>query len=301
MLAEESELHGAVLNNDILAVSEFMKAKRDLNSLDKGGRTALHLAASQNSTITKMLLSVPRVNANRADRVLKWTPLRYADRTKSWMAMDILLQNGANTDDIVQTKRNIRHHEWGQAALWECAKKGHKTLLNFMFDSGIYVNAVLRGRENLQERCTLLHVASLCGKAEVVRSLVERNAHISIRNAENNTALHFAAISDSVDIIKLLLEKGMSVNLTNTKHNTPLHLSAAYGNLEATKTLVRGGAALNAINITGFTPIMVALYNDELEVLHYLMQKGAAFKVSHMDMLRFLQANGAIINGGKFP
>jgi len=301
MLAEESKLHGAVLNNDIIAVSEFVRAKKDLNSLDKGGRTALHLAASYNSTITKMLLSVPRVNANRADRVLKWTPLRYADRTKSWMAMDILLQTGAKVDDIVQTKRNIHHHEWGQAALLECAKKGHKNLLEFMLDSGIGVNAVLRGRENLQGRCTLLHVASLCGKAEVVKCLVERNAHITIRNADNNTALHFAAISDSVDIIKLLLEKGMSVNLTNTRNSTPLHLSAAYGNLEATKTLVRGGAAINAINVMGFTPIMVALYNDELEVVNYLMEKGAAFKVSHMGMLSFLQASGATINVSNVP
>jgi ankyrin repeat protein len=277
MLAEVSELHGAVLNNDIIAVREFMKTKKDLNSLDKGGRTALHLAASYNSTITKMLLSVPRVNANRADRVLKWTPLRYADRTKSWMAMDILLQNGANAEEIVHTRRNIHHQEWGQAALWECAKKGHKNLLDFMLNSGIDVNAVVRVPENLHGRCTLLHVASFCGKTEVVRRLVERKAHINIRNADNNTALHFAAISDNVDIIKLLLEKGMSVNLTNTRNNTPLHLSAAYGNLEATKTLVRGGAALNAIDIIGFTTIMLAFYNDKLEVLHYLMERGAAF------------------------
>ena len=109
MLAGESELHGAVLNNDIIAVSEFMKTKKDLNSLDKGGRTALHLAASYNSKITEMLLSFPRVNANRADRVLKWTPLRYAYRTKSWTARDILLQNGAKDDDIVLTRRNIHH------------------------------------------------------------------------------------------------------------------------------------------------------------------------------------------------
>ena len=300
MLAEESELHGAVLNNDIIAVSEFMKTKKDLNSLDKGGRTALHLAASYNSTITKMLLSVPRVNTNRADRVLKWTPLRYADRTKSWMAMDILLQNGANDDDIVLTRRNIHHQEWGQAALWECAKKGHKNLLDFMLDSGIDINAVVRVPENLQGRCTLLHVASFYGNAEVVRCLVERKAHISIRNADNNTALHFAAISGSVDIIKLLLEKGISVNLNNTRNNTPLHLSVVYGNLEATETLVTGGADLNTINIIGFTPIMVAQYNDKMEVLHYLMERGAALTVSQMEFLRFLRANGATIKVVKF-
>ena len=94
-----------------------------------------------------MLLSVPRVNANRADRVLKWTPLRYADRTKSWMAMDILLQNGANPDDTVLTRGNIHQQEWGQTALWECAQMGHKKLLEFLLDSAVDVNAVIRFRE----------------------------------------------------------------------------------------------------------------------------------------------------------
>ena len=63
--------------------------------------------------------------------------------------MDILLQNGANADYVVQTRRYIHHHEWGQAAPWECAKKGHKDLLDCMLDYGIDVNAVVRVPENL--------------------------------------------------------------------------------------------------------------------------------------------------------
>jgi ankyrin repeat protein len=174
MLAEESELHGAVLNNDIVAVSEFLKNKKDLNTLDKGGRTALHLAASYNGRITQILLSVPRVNISKADRVLKWTPLTYAKRTKSWIAMDMLLQNGGNTKDIVLTRHNIYQQEWGQACLWECAKEGYKILLNSMLDSGIYVNAVVRVREHLHGKCTLLHVASFYGIVEVARLLGEK-------------------------------------------------------------------------------------------------------------------------------
>jgi ankyrin repeat protein len=126
MLAEDSEIHCVVLNNDIDAVEKFLRKKTDINISDKGGRTALHLAASYNSSVTEKLLSFPDVDANKPDAVLKWTPLRYADRTKSWSAMDILLQKGANAGDIVHTRPNSKVPEWGQLALWECASKGHK-------------------------------------------------------------------------------------------------------------------------------------------------------------------------------
>jgi hypothetical protein len=134
MLAGDSEIHCAVMNDDRSAVKEFLKKKTDLNISDKGGRTALHLAASYNSPVIQKLLSFPSVEANKQDAVLKWTPLRYADRTKSWMAMDILLQNGANPNDIVLTRRNIESQEWGQRGLWECASKGHRELLEVVLN-----------------------------------------------------------------------------------------------------------------------------------------------------------------------
>jgi hypothetical protein len=70
-------------------------------------------------------LSVPGVDTRIKDGVLNWTPLRYADTTRSWMAMDSLLQIGGNADDIVFTGGSkLYHRKWGQAALWESAEKG---------------------------------------------------------------------------------------------------------------------------------------------------------------------------------
>jgi len=82
MLAEDSEIHGALLNNDINTVEEFLKKETNKNVSDKGGRKALHLAASYNRPFTQKLLSFPGVDANKPDAVLKWTPPWYADRTK---------------------------------------------------------------------------------------------------------------------------------------------------------------------------------------------------------------------------
>jgi len=103
MLANYFEIPRYVLNEDIHAHKEIMKEKTDINNLDKGGRTALLLAASYNSPYKQQLLSFPDIDNNKPDEVLKWTPLRYPDRTKSCVAMDILLLNGANSEDIVFT------------------------------------------------------------------------------------------------------------------------------------------------------------------------------------------------------
>jgi ankyrin repeat protein len=279
MLAKGYKIHGAVLNNDTSAVKEILKNGTDINNTDKGGRTALHLAASYNSPVIQKLLSGPVVNTNIPDAVLKWTPLRYADRTKSWMAMDILLDNGANADDIVLNRPNSEAQECDKKALWECASKGHRKLLEFMLNCGTEVNAVPEVPENLQGKSSLLHIASLCCQVEVVRLLVERKADINIRNDRNDTALHLAAFSSSVEIINILLDKGMSIDLRNRDDCTPLHFSAVCGNLEATKTLVEKGAALNDTSQYGITPLILAAKHGELQVFRYLTEMGADINI----------------------
>ena len=279
MLAGDSEIHDAILNNDIDAFEELLKKETDINFPDKGGRTPLHLAASYNSPLTQKLLSFPGVDTNKPDLVLKWTPLRYADRTKSWMAMDILLQNGANTDDIVLTRHKIEIQEWGQRALWECASQGYTQLLEFMLNCGIDVNAVVSVPENKEGKNTLLHIASDCCQLEVIRLVIERKADINIRDVNSNTALHHAAISGSVEIIEILLDKGMCVDVKNKELSTPIHLSALHDNLEATKALVERGASLDNAKIHGKTPLLLAARYGKIEVLRYLTEIGADINI----------------------
>jgi hypothetical protein len=117
MLAKGYKIHGTILNNDISAVEELLKSGTDINKTDKGGRTALHLAASYNSPVTQKLLSCPVVDTKIPDKILKWTSLRYADRMKWWLAMDILLENCANPKDIVLTRPNREAQECEKEAL----------------------------------------------------------------------------------------------------------------------------------------------------------------------------------------
>jgi ankyrin repeat protein len=307
MLAENFKLHDAVLNNDVKAVRNLLKEKTDINIVDNGGRTALHLAASYDSIITKTLLSVVGVVTNIKDGVLKWTPLRYADRTRSWMAIDSLLQSGGNADDIVLTSCNIDQYEWGSAALRSSAKHGYTSLLDFMLNSGFDIDAFI---PEFYEDRTLIHIASQFGQLQSVNFLIERGANVNIRTSKMNTALHFAAINNSKRFIKLLLDKGASVNVRGDSGNTPLHKAARLGNLRATKVLVERGAALEETDEWGCTPLVVAAEYGKIDVVRYLIKNGADINVCNdpnplyftddnyrLDLMRLLLELGAEING----
>jgi len=298
MLAEESEIHMAVFNNDVRTLEDILKEEYKANFADRGGRTALHLAASYNSPVMQTLLSVTGADTTVVDEVLEWTPLKYAMRTKSWLAMDILLQKRANPDHLVPTGRKRRLQNGGQAALWECVQKGYKNLLEFILSCGSDINAFIKVPENLQEKCTPLHIASLSGQIEVVSFLLDSGADVNIPNVNNDTAFHFAARSGNADIIKLLLDKGKSVNLTSTQATTPL------------------GARLNKTNKSGLSPLMMAAYNGKLEAVRCLVERGAdinlysdtnksallfAVEGVQLDTVRFLLKNAADINDNNVP
>ena len=86
--------------------------------------------------------------------------------------MDILLQSGANPDDIVLTGQHAKAQEWGQAALWECASKGYIKLLEFMLNCGIEVNASVEFPDNINEKSTLLLRQYVAAKWKLLKLLL---------------------------------------------------------------------------------------------------------------------------------
>jgi len=87
-----------------------------------------------------------------------------------------------------------------------------------MLNCGADVNAAVDVPEIIQEKNTILHIASRYGQLEAIRIVIERKADINILDVNSNTALHHAAISGNVEVIKNLLDEGMSVDLKNAEH-----------------------------------------------------------------------------------
>ena len=123
MLAKGIKIHGAVLNNDISAVEEFLKNKTDTNVSTKAAEQHCIRQPHTIAQLYRRFCHSPDADANISDEVLKLTPLRYADRTKSLMVMDILLQNGANPDDIALTGRKSEAQERVEEASWDVRQR----------------------------------------------------------------------------------------------------------------------------------------------------------------------------------
>lgn len=68
-----------------------------------------------------------------------------------------------------------------------------------------------------------LHSIRLCLLSYLIcRFLLEKNADLLIRDAEQNIALHWATYSGTTSIAELLLNYGSEINCTNIHGDTPL-------------------------------------------------------------------------------
>jgi hypothetical protein len=105
ILAQGHKLHCAVLNWDTEAVEILLEEGYDVNAVDKGGRTAMHLIATAEcdrsicDEITNSLLGREALVDVR-DEVLQRTALGYAVKTQNWFVVELLLQRNCETADL---------------------------------------------------------------------------------------------------------------------------------------------------------------------------------------------------------
>lgn len=67
-----------------------------------------------------------------------------------------------------------------------------------------------------------LSTASLHGRIEIVRYLIQKKANVNGTNQDGNTPLHVAAFLCRGDIVRLLLKNGASVEIKNERGETPV-------------------------------------------------------------------------------
>jgi len=76
------------------------------------------------------------------------------------------------------------------------------------------------GREHQRHLASVY--ASLCGRSEVVRFLLESRVDVSAQDGHGQSALHYAALGGYVDMIKLLIARGAPLELKNVWGGTVL-------------------------------------------------------------------------------
>ena len=146
------------------------------------------------------------------------------------------------------------------------------------------VELLLRFNTNVNaqnlERITPLHMAAATGNVNIVASLIEAGADISISvDSSGCTALHDACNNGSAEVARILIEHGADLDAKNEYDNTPLHRCCSNGHTEAAMLLIDRGAKVDAQGVNARYPLHYAAANGHVEIMKCLLDKGADLNV----------------------
>jgi ankyrin repeat protein len=192
-----------------------------------------------------------------------WTPLHVAVRACDVGKVRQLLSAGCNVEDedrIGRTALHIAAHTNGTSVIVEA-----------LLDRGANVNASALLRKSV----TPLHVAALCGNADVAALLLRRGAKANATDKNGFTPLHNAASEGHAQLVDLLLGGGGDINARDEDGATPLYFASKQGHLDVVKYFIRNRARVDQRDKQGNTALTVAINADHVTVARVLVDAGA--------------------------
>ena len=204
------------------AVSLLLEAGADVNTQNRSGITALHVAWQNESVVRLLLDRGADVNARTQ---LGATPLLVASSANGTEAVvSLLLEKRADPDAA-----DVR----GVTPLIAAAGVGNTAVAKLLLGHGANADAHAPGPG--QKTATPLMGAAHNGDVELTRLLLARKPDVNATSPDNDgvvkngpvafgslTALHMATADASPTVVKLLLDAGASVNAVDARGLTPL-------------------------------------------------------------------------------
>lgn len=246
-----TELHRAVLANDVAAVARLLAQGTPADLLSVRGRSpALRFAArGGNAEILRLLLAAG-ADPNPGDGPVGTgdstgrTALHMAVESGSLDAVVALVQAGAKLNVVEQTGM-MWSWNWPRTALDVALAKKHAGIVDYLRSVGARRAPGRAVREAVD--------AGDCDRLRVVLEAGEAQYHEELWL--DMPPLHVAAAAGRADLVGLLLRHHAPVNFIFAasedieEEGTALHQAAAVGSLEVVRALVEAGARVNAIQI----------------------------------------------------
>jgi ankyrin repeat protein len=238
----------SVANHDMVAVTLFLRAGMDPNTLSPQGIPALLLAtmncdgklrkdkATHADIATALIAHGADVNVAHEMQPPQlfplgngiWCPLSLATRLGCHGLMQHLLQHGADVD-----ARDGK----GRTALIDAANRGLTEAVQILLDAGADIEAKTK-----LDGTTALMLAAHDNHLDIVQMLLNRNANINARNGNGESALMLASARGWVDVVRILLQRGADINARDHLENTALRNAEKYGGPAVTQLLRSAGA-----------------------------------------------------------
>lgn len=126
--------------------------------------------------------------------------------------------------------------------------------------------------------------ASMQGRSDDVKLLLESNADVNTKTSEGATALIMASLQGHEAVVKLLLDKNADVNTkTWDEGATALSLASQNGHETVVKLLLDANADVNARTFNGCTPLFIASQNGRETVVKLLLDAKADVNAKRLD------------------
>ena len=244
------------------------------------GQTPLHLVLSEsecfhpNSNVARLFLELG-VDVNARDKN-QATPLHFVSSLGHFETALALLDHGAYIDAQNVDGETPLHRV---SQLSEFNKYDLHPLAQLLLERGADVNA----RD--KDQATPLHFASFYGHFKVVLALLDHGADVNAQNADGETPLHRVSPgllypgAGYAPLVQLLLEHGADVNSRNKNLETPLHIASSLSKLGVARMLLDHGANIHAENVHGQTPLHIVsqhdISTDESDLVELLLSQGA--------------------------
>lgn len=120
------------------------------------------------------------------------------------------------------------------------------------------------------DRYTALMRASVQGRIDIIRYLLDYGANINKLNTAGETALVEAVCHDQLNSVKTLLEYNADANLIGSHCRLPLVYACQKHNLDIAKVLLKHGADVNILDKEGW-PNYLSIYNIDEDILKLIL------------------------------
>ncbi|XP_063927802.1 uncharacterized protein LOC135140972 [Zophobas morio] len=288
ILAENSPAHVAVLYKNVEALK---KHKNNIHCVDKGGRSALHLACSyslfiamvegnfknkqnlnklrkdddESRKIIEFLLD-HQVDLLSKDSVYQWNSLNFATATYSFFLFDVILERNdprfGMKDKILNLdvmKKKPLH------VLKYCAFSSWRHLFKDRFEIT---------KPKLNDTMQILFFAAFVNNWAIVNILMDYKVNIQTNTKCRRAILHLACAMGRLELVMFFLSKGTDVNAANKYGRTPLYVAVENGHEEVVKYLVdEAHANVNKKAWDGLGPLELAIKQGNVNMVRLFLEK----------------------------
>ena len=285
-------LHLAVYRGNFTVARMLLDYQADVNSRNSDGQTPLHLLSRRETSqdegddyeLARLLLDYG-ANVNEKDKH-DATPLHLASYYRKYEIVHLLLDHRAKANAETDSGETALHRV--SCIKFESPADGIR-VAQLLLERGADVNA------RRKDYSKPLHVASYCGKFEIVRLLLDHGADATAENDKGETALHRVSCGEydsqeaGLRVTQLLLEYGADVNARRKDNSTPLHAASYYGKFEIARLLLDHGADANAKTVIEEGPlhkVSCGEYESQeagVDVAQLLLERGANVNAQRND------------------